>query len=191
MDWRSERQKLQIKEDRGHFGLAASVLAAYGIALAVLLDGWHPRNRGMMDFRFVAIIFFMNVGAVGVYLAWATAMRWPPFQPKQMDTILSEKIEGIYFTGLQMFQSWERNQKAGDFATSNASADALKDWRATSEEEIASLLGRDTANRYKMGAEPTQIPPDWAQRHDWVGLWAAARGRLVWLRTWLRNQTEL
>lgn len=145
----------------------------------------------MIDVRLVGIIIFIVAGGVGVYLAWAAAMRWPPFQPRKIDTSLVAKIEAIYFPALSQFQGWERNLKSGDFASANACADVLKNWRATSEEEVASLLGQGMADKYKMAAEPTEIPPDWAQRHDWVGLWAAVQGRLVWLRTWIRNQTEL
>lgn len=185
------RDRASRKEERAHFGLAWSVLAAYFLAASVFLRSFHESGGLMILFDWLALTFFV-FGALSAYLALAVAMRWPPHHPKKLDLELVVKVESeIYFPALTEFQAWETYTKSGSFTRADDSVTALKQWILTSEKQVAQVLGRGLADRYRMFPEPTHIPPTWAQRPDWVGLWAAIKGRLDWLRLWLRDQADL
>jgi hypothetical protein len=188
--WRHFRDRAQRKEERQHFGLAWSVLAAYFLAGSVFLRSFHEHGWLMRLFNWSALAFFV-FGALAAYLAIAVAMRWPPHGPKKIDMDRVLNVERVYFPALTEFQAWETYMKSGQYVHADESVAALKEWIIESENQLVVLLGRNVADRYRMAADPMEIPPTWAQRHDWVGLWAAVQGRLIWIRNWLREQTDL
>jgi|ERR1700722_19075383 len=205
MDWNTERRKLQVKHDRGHFGLVWSVLTAYAIAIAILLVAWHPRTRDMINFRFVAIIVFMVVGACGVYLSLAVAMRWSPHNALKPDAGKLEKIEPIFSEGRNLFQKWgsataQRSRIPDGLIRPDAAAlnrsstdfsNKLINWIETSEKDVDSILGTELGTRYKMSPDLSEPEPVWATSSDRVGLYQDVLCRLSWLRTWSQDQFEL
>lgn len=179
------RDRASRKDERAHFGLAWSVLAAYFLAGSVFLRSFHESGWLMRTFDWLALAFFVS-GAFAAYLALAVAMRWWPHQPKKLDMALIIKIESeIYFPALTMFSTWETNARAG--VSVGGEIAALRNWIMESEKQLVPLLGRGMADRYRMFPDPTRIAPDWAQDP----LWAAVEGRLLWLRAWLREQADL
>lgn len=165
--------------------MAWSVLAAYFLAGSVFLRSFHETGWLMRAFDWLALAFFV-LGAFAAYLALAVAMRWWPHQPKKLNLDLVLKVESeIYFPALMVFQTWERNARAGVFV--GGEVESLRQWIIESERQLVPLLGRNMADRYRMFPDPTKIPPDWARDP----MWAAIEGRLLWLRAWLREQTDL
>ena len=204
MDW---RRKLQVKEDRGHFGLAWSVLAAYAIAFAVLVDGWHPRARGMIDFHFVALIVFMVVGGFGVYLALASAMRWWPHNPRKRDIERVREVTALYVDGKGLFDRWGESAVKRQVLAHERKFDdeALKpydsgfsemvleiiEWRKRADESISDWFGAKARRAFITEPEISSVPPDWQRGDQWFTNLYEIAGRLTWLRRWLREQDDL
>lgn len=207
MDLRTAREKLQVKEDRGHFGLSWSVLAAYGLALAVLFSAWHPRTRGMIDFRFVGIVVFMFVGAVGFYLSLASAMRWWPHNPRRRDVPRYEDVRALYLDGHKLFKDWgERvlryrvlldeglldndgvNRHHSEFLEQGRK---LVEWQSRADLAILNWFGESTCRTFITEPEILNTPPDWQRGDQWFTNWDQLSGRLAWLRRWLLEQDNL
>jgi hypothetical protein len=207
MNWRSERPKLQVTEDRGHFGLAWSVLAAYGIAVVVLLYGWHPRTSGIIGFRFVAIIVFMLVGAVGVLGAFAAAFRKWPHNPRKRDIARYEDVKGLYLGGLGISQGWgedvikylalydsgsmvDEDYRRRDEELIERIREAIK-WRNASDQSIVNWFGESACRTFITEPQISSDPPSWQRGDQWFINWNEVAGRLVWLRRWLLEQDDL
>jgi drug/metabolite transporter (DMT)-like permease len=79
--WHYFRDRAQRKEERQHFGLAWSVLAAFFLAGSVFLRSFHESDWLMKAFDWLSLAFFL-IGAVAAYLALAVALRLPPHNPK-------------------------------------------------------------------------------------------------------------
>jgi hypothetical protein len=177
-------------------------MAAYAIALALLFGGWHPRTRGMIDFHFVAIIFFMVVGAGGVYLALAVAMRWWPHNARLPDDEKLNAIEPLFREGKRLFEGWGRMTQESRVATNPAAirdltsrgvdfSNKLIIWQESSALSVDKVLGEQLGNRYRMAPDLSEPEPEWATSTGRVGLYQDALCRLTWLRTWSQDQFDL
>jgi hypothetical protein len=207
MDWHILRHKLQVKEDRGHFGLAWSVLAAYGIAVVLLLLGWHPRTRGMIDFRFVAIIVYMVVGAVGVAGAFAAALRIWPHDPRSRDIPRYENAKKLYLDGLGQSRNWGelavKYLHLYDAGTmTEAEFDkrdiemmerikAVIEWRDHADILVREWFGDSACRTFMTEPQVSPTPPEWQRGDQWFTNWSEVAGRLAWLRRWLLEQDDL
>jgi hypothetical protein len=203
--WVQFRSRASRKEERGHFGLAWSVLAAYFVAGAVLLRSLHPTGWLMTATDIVAILFFI-LGGLGVYLAFAVPMRWWPHHPIKRDTKQLDAIEALFIGGLSLIQNWGQNAQALDrsvqdganWAIRKVFVDAIEvccgeliEWIKSSEITVSESLGSELGNRYKMSPDLTRTAPGWAEDSMYPGLHQNIMGRLGWLRTWSQDQFDL
>lgn len=204
--WIRFRESASRKEERGHFGLAWSVIAAYCLALSLMFLGFGRSVASVITVLHVFALFFIVFGAMFSYLALAVAMRWPPHNPRKPDEKKLQQIELIFYEGKLLLENWgqttkqsrvERLGSDGVLKTnqfvrmSQLHADQLLNWIPRSEKEVAACLGTDLANRYKMSPDLAQAEPLWAEETVWVGLYQNTICRLSWLRTWSQNQFDL
>ena len=207
MDWRSERRKLQVKEDRGHLGAASGVLAAFGIAVGLLLYGWHPRTSGMIDLRFVGIIAFIVLGGFGVYLTWAVAMRWPPYNPRKREVSQYDDVKSLYLEGLGLSRLWgervvmylalydsgtmtDEDYNRRDDELVERITEIIK-WRNGADQSIVNWFGESACRTFITEPQISSTPPEWQRGDQWFTNWSEIAGRLAWLRRWLLEQDNL
>jgi hypothetical protein len=207
MRWHAERLKLQNKNERGHFGITWSVLAAVGIATALLLAGWHPRTSGMIDLQFVGIVVFIVVGFFGFYMTLAVAMRWWPHNRRKRDVVQYENVKRLYLDGYELYKQWgERvllNQTLHNECLMDSAAYDIRDkdfeeraknlvdWRDRADHSIVSWFDSATCRTFITEPEISQAPPDWRRGDQWFTNWDQIVGRLTWLRRWLLGQDDL
>lgn len=156
----------------------------------------------MIDFHFVAIVVFMVVGAGGVYLALAVAMRWWPHNAQLPDDDKLNAIEPLFRGGKRLFEGWGRMTQESRVATNPATirdltlrsvefSNQLITWLETSASSVDEILGTQMGNRYRMSPDLSEPEPEWATCAGRVGLYQDALCRLTWLRSWSQEQFNL
>lgn len=203
--WAKFRDRASRKEERSHFGLAWSVLAAYWLAGAILLrslrgSGW------IVSLADAGVVVFFVFGAFGVYLAFAVPMRWWPHHPKKRDDKSFYAVGEIFLNGYIRLEQWGRLTAESKQPLTNNSdaqlrqqslalaigrANELVEWIPASEEQIKALLGEDEFWRYKFSENLLEAAPAWAQEGQFPMLWQQVQGRLCWIKTWMDKQLDL
>jgi hypothetical protein len=207
MDWQSERRKLQVKSDRGHFVAAASVVAAIGIAFALLFDALRPGVSVMIYLQTIGVVVFMVIGVSGAYLACAAAMRWPPFNPRKRNIDLYDKVKKLYLDGLLLQSEWgeqtlfmQVHQNTGilrneDIAARDSEFEErliqIIAWRDRANQSVVDWFGESACRTFLIEPEISSTPPDWQRGDLWFTNWSQLAGRLIWLQRWLFEQEDL
>jgi hypothetical protein len=161
----------------------------------------------MIDLRFVGIIVFMVVGGFGVYLAFASALREWPFNPRKLDVGRYEDVKRLYLDGLALQRDWgERTvffhvlQNSGsmqvaeyelrdkEFAERSL---RIIEWKKRADQSVVVLFGESACRTFITEPEVSLIPPDWQRGDQWFINWNQIAGRLAWLRRWLLEQDDL
>lgn len=199
--WARFRDLGSQKAERGHFGLAWSVFAGYFLAGSVFLRSVHEKGWLMTAFNVLAIVFFV-LGGVGVYMAFAVAMRWPPHHPKKRDIENFTKMEDLFIKGISRLQALEDANGPTAVLAATGLGSALKvtidqavnemhDWGTEAEAFIKEKFGEDEALRFKISSDLSRTPPHWAESAGQTGTWHNARGRIDWIRAWMQEQANL
>jgi len=201
--WSRFREQASRKEERGHFGLAWSVFAGYFLAAGVFMRSFHESGWLMTFFNVLAIVFFV-LGGIGVYMAFAVAMRWWPHHPKKWNFEVFMIIQTQYFAGITLLQEWAKleieakkpqqpdsksPEEIADMAAERAQL--LVNWETESKDLIVAQLGDDLGLQYHMAPNSYMVEPAWALDSRYVGLWNVIQGRIDWMRAWLNQQLVL
>ena len=194
--WTKFRDLGSQRAERAHFGLAWSVFAGYFLAGSVFLRSLHEKGWLMTAFTVLAIVFFV-LGGVGVYMAFAVAMRWPPHHPKTRDEDVFKKIEEFFLLGLGKLQSLEQINATSLNAAQipqhlkDQKTNEMRNWSTETEAAIEDLFGDEEALRFRVSPDLSRTPPHWAESAGLTDTWHNARGRIDWLRKWMQGQTNL
>jgi hypothetical protein len=193
--WRYFRDRAQLKEERQHFGLAWSALAAFFLAVSVFIRSFRESGWLLKAVNWLSLVLLF-CGVVAVYLALAVALRLPPHNPKQRNSGLCNWMASLAAQGRDLLQKWEGHgmdtslSTAKDYWVKNG-FDNASAWVSQSDEKVKDWLGDDLGYRFEMARNLTVPPPQFASEILDVDLWQRLRGRLDWITIWLQDQGEL